>query len=219
MISGQKIVQSFSRGKQTQSEFDAINERLKHASLRATFWSSLTNPVTRFVNSIVYAVVALTGALTAILNPAFTVGMLTRMLAYANQYTKPFNEISGVITELQGAIAAAERIFEIIDTKPETPEAKKLLLNVCGNIKLDNICFSYSNEKKLIENLCLDVRPGMKVAIVGPTGAETTLIITDAFYDTDSGAYIDNENTDVTSTHCAGCYGMVFRNRLKPEDP
>ena len=147
MISGQKTVQTYSRRERTQEEFDEINGRLKRVSLKAIFWSSLTNPVTRFVNSIVYAVVAAVGAVTAISNPAFTAGMLTRMLSYANQYTKPFNEISGVVTELQGAMAAAERLFGIIDAEPEIPEAPEILETPEGEVRLDHVYFSYVKDK------------------------------------------------------------------------
>lgn len=215
MVSGQKIVQSFSRREETQSEFDEINQNMKSASLKATFWSSLTNPVTRFVNSVVYAIVALVGAIMAIQSPAFTVGMLTRMLAYANQYTKPFNEISGVITELQGAIAAAERLFELTDAKEQTPDGEGTLENVNGRVTLDNVSFSYTKERKLIENLSLEIKPGMKVAIVGPTGCgKTTLInLLMRFYDTDKGSIsVDYVNIkDVTRHSLRKNYGMVLQ--------
>lgn len=215
MISGQKTVQTYSRREKTQAEFDEINGRLKRVSLKAIFWSSLTNPVTRFVNSIVYAVVAAVGAITAISNPAFTAGMLTRMLSYANQYTKPFNEISGVITELQGAMAAAERIFGIIDAEPEISEAPEILETPDGEVRLDHVCFSYVKDKKLIEDLDLEVRPGMKVAIVGPTGCgKTTLInLLMRFYDTDSGTIsVDSHPIkDVTRHSLRAAYGMVLQ--------
>ncbi len=215
MINGQKTVQAFSRRERTQSEFDAINEDLRKASLKATFWSSLTNPVTRFVNSVVYAVVALVGALTAVADPTFTVGMLTRMLSYANQYTKPFNEISGVVTELQGALAAAERIFELIDARPETADATSELDRADGHVTLDHVSFSYDKSKKLIEELSLDIKPGMKVAIVGPTGCgKTTLInLLMRFYDVDEGSIcVDAQNIkEVTRHSLRASYGMVLQ--------
>ena len=216
MINGQKTVQTFSRREITQKEFDEGNETLRAASLKATFWSSLTNPVTRFVNSIVYAVVALVGALTAVANPGFTVGMLTRMLSYANQYTKPFNEISGVVTELQGAIAAAERIFELTDATPEPADADAELGTVDGNVTLDRVSFSYSKDKPLIEELSLDIKQGMKVAIVGPTGCgKTTLInLLMRFYDVDSGrVMVDGHDCrDITRHSLRASYGMVLQD-------
>ncbi len=215
MINGQKTVQAFSRREQTQCEFDALNEELRRASLKATFWSSLTNPVTRFVNSVVYAVVALVGALTAVANPAFTVGMLTRMLSYANQYTKPFNEISGVVTELQGALAAAERIFELIDAEPELPDADRELARADGHVELEHVSFSYNKDKKLIEDLSLDIKPGMKVAIVGPTGCgKTTLInLLMRFYDVDRGSVcVDGQDIKGVTRHSLrASYGMVLQ--------
>ncbi len=215
MINGQKTVQAFSRREQTQIEFENINEDLRKASLKATFWSSLTNPVTRFVNSIVYAVVALVGALTAVADPTFTVGMLTRMLSYANQYTKPFNEISGVVTELQGAVAAAERIFELIDAEPEPADVPQALDRADGHVKLENVSFSYNKDKKLIENLSLDIRPGMKIAIVGPTGCgKTTLInLLMRFYDVDAGSIcVDNQDIKSVTRHSLrASYGMVLQ--------
>ncbi len=216
MINGQKTVQAFSRRDITQAEFDKGNENLRTASLKATFWSSLTNPVTRFVNSVVYAVVALVGALTAVANPGFTVGMLTRMLSYANQYTKPFNEISGVVTELQGAIAAAERIFELTDATPEPADSDSELESVRGNVTLDRVSFSYSKDKPLIEELSLDFKQGMKVAIVGPTGCgKTTLInLLMRFYDVDSGrVLIDGQDCrEVTRHSLRAAYGMVLQD-------
>lgn len=217
MIAGQKTVQSLAVRDQAQSDFDEINTRFKKSSMKAVFWSSLTNPVTRFVNSIVYAAVALVGGITAIKNPAFTVGMLTRMLSYANQYTKPFNEISGVIAELQGALAAAERLFELIDETPETPDADgSFESTVQGSVCLDNVSFSYNKDKKLIEDLCLDVRPGMKVAIVGPTGCgKTTLInLLMRFYDTDGGDIrVDGRNVKELRRHeLRAAYGMVLQD-------
>lgn len=216
MISGQKTVQTFSRTEQTQKDFDGINAELKGATLKATFWSSLTNPVTRFVNGVVYAVVALVGAVTAIMNPAFTVGTLTRMLAYANQYTKPFNEISGVITELQSAVAAAERLFELTDTESEPADSEKSLEDVCGSVSLEKVSFSYDKNKKLIRDLDLKIDAGMKVAIVGPTGCgKTTLInLLMRFYDTDAGNIsvdgVDIRNISRRSLRAN--YGMVLQD-------
>lgn len=217
MIAGQKTVTAFSQKENVQKEFDAVNKKLRKASENAVFWSSLTNPMTRFVNGIVYAVVAFVGALTAIADPVrFTVGMLTRMLAYANQYTKPFNEISGVIAELQGAMAAAERIFALTDTQPEPQEKPEVLNKAEGRVTFDRVCFSYTKERKLIEDLSLDVKPGMKVAIVGPTGCgKTTLInLLMRFYDADSGTIaVDGNNIkDVTRESLRSSFGMVLQD-------
>ena len=216
IVGGQKTVRAYSYESETEAVFEESNKKLKSAALKATFWSSLTNPVTRFVNSMVYAVVALVGALTSIANPtAFSVGMLTRMLAYANQYTKPFNEISGVITELQGAIAASERLFELMDTELETPDADKQLENAEGNVTLNNVCFSYTPEKELIKDLSLDIKSGMKVAIVGPTGCgKTTLInLLMRFYDVNSGEIsVDGKKINEVSRHSLrAAYGMVLQ--------
>jgi len=216
IIAGQKTVKAFSREKECQEEFDEVNKKLKKASLKATFWSSLTNPVTRFVNSVVYAVVALVGALTVIADPVnFTVGMLTRMLSYANQYTKPFNEISGVFAELQGALAAAERIFALTDATPEPLDADGVLENAEGRVTLESVNFSYSPDKKLIEDLNLDILPGMKVAIVGPTGCgKTTLInLLMRFYDTLSGSVsVDGKDVKTLKRHSLrASYGMVLQ--------
>ena len=217
IIGGQKTVRAYSYESETEKVFEKSNEKLKAASLKATFWSSLTNPVTRFVNSMVYAVVALVGALTSITTQgAFSVGMLTRMLAYANQYTKPFNEISGVVTELQGAIAAAERLFELMDTELESPDTHTVLQNVKGDVTLEKVSFSYSPEKELIKDLSLDIKSGMKVAIVGPTGCgKTTLInLLMRFYDADCGKIaVDSENIiDVSRHSLRAAYGMVLQN-------
>ncbi len=217
MIKGQKTVRTFSRANATQKDFDALNSNLEAVSLKATFWSSLTNPMTRFVNNIVYAIVALVGALTAISNPAFTVGTLTCMLSYANQYTKPFNEISGVITELQGAAAAAERVFAMIDAEPEPDDSKnEMLTDVRGNVGFDCVSFSYSSERPLIENFNLEVKPGMKVAIVGPTGCgKTTLInLIMRFYDTKGGSIsVDGKNiTEITRKSLRESFGMVLQD-------
>ncbi|MGN0650215.1 MAG: ABC transporter ATP-binding protein [Oscillospiraceae bacterium] len=221
MIGGQKVVQAFSHEQSALEQFDEINERLAKASLNATFFSSLTNPSTRFVNSVVYAGVALMGAITCIgtagaVNP-FTVGELTCCLSYANQYTKPFNEISGVVTELQNALACAARLFELIEEEPQTPEPKnaEILTDVQGSVKLNNVYFSYVPEKKLIEDLNLDVKPGQRIAIVGPTGCGKTTIINllMRFYDV-SGGSIEVEGKDireVTRDSLRGSYGMVLQ--------
>ena len=221
MIGGQKVVQAFSHEQSALDRFDEINERLAKASLNATFFSSLTNPSTRFVNSVVYAGVALMGAITCIntagaVNP-FTVGQLTCCLSYANQYTKPFNEISGVVTELQNALACAARLFELIKEEPQTPEPKNaaVLTDVKGNVKLNNVYFSYVPEKKLIEDLNLEVKPGQRIAIVGPTGCGKTTIINllMRFYDVCGGS-IEVEGEDireVTRDSLRGSYGMVLQ--------
>ncbi len=217
MIKGQKTVRTFSRSAATQREFDILNKRLQRVSLKATFWSSLTNPMTRFVNNIVYAIVALVGALTALSNPAFTVGTLTCMLSYANQYTKPFNEISGVITELQGAAAAAERVFALIDAEPEPDDSQNEVLGEAhGDVSFDAVSFSYVSEKPLIENFSLNVRSGMKVAIVGPTGCgKTTLInLLMRFYDTKSGDIsVDGKKLrELTRHSLRENFGMVLQD-------
>ena len=217
MIRGQKTVRTFSRSKTTQAEFDTLNKKLQKVALKATFWSSVTNPATRFVNNIVYAVVALVGALTAIANPVgFTVGTLTCMLSYANQYTKPFNEISGVVTELQGAAAAAERLFALIDaeTEPDDSKAEKLP-TANGDVSFDGVSFSYSEDKPLIQDFSLDIKAGMKVAIVGPTGCgKTTLInLIMRFYDTKSGSIsVDGKKiTEITRNSLRENIGMVLQ--------
>ena len=217
MIKGQKNVRTFSRTRITQAEFDRLNKNLEGVSLKATFWSSLTNPTTRFVNNIVYAIVALVGALTAIANPSgFTVGTLTCMLSYANQYTKPFNEISGVITELQGAAAAAERVFAIIDADPELDDSQNgVLENVKGNVDVSGVSFSYTPERPLIQNFNLEVKSGMKVAIVGPTGCgKTTLInLLMRFYDTKEGDIsVDGKKIrEITRKSLRENFGMVLQ--------
>ena len=189
-IGEQKLVQAFGHEKKTLEQFDEINERLREASLRATFFSSLTNPCTRFVNSLVYAGVGLTGALAAV-HGGLTVGGLSSFLSYANQYTKPFNEISGVVTELQNAIACAGRIFELIDEPAQEPDPADAqeLAHARGEFAIENVSFSYTPDKPLIENFSLRVTPGQRVAIVGPTGCgKTTMInLLMRFYDPDSG--------------------------------
>lgn len=190
MISGQKLVQSFGRQDALMEEFDSMNARLQNCSLKATFFSSITNPSTRFVNSIVYASVALSGALTAI-SGGLSIGGLTSFLSYANQYTKPFNEISGVMTELQNALACAERIFGLIDTPSEKadPSSTNSDRIFTGELDLDHISFSYSEDQDLIRDFSLHAEPGMKIAIVGPTGCGKTTIINliMRFYDVQSG--------------------------------
>lgn len=192
MIENQKVVQAYGQEKKVQTRFDEINGRLKKYSLRAIFFSSITNPATRFVNSLVYTGVGLTGAFAAV-RGVMTVGQLSAFLSYANQYTKPFNEISGVITELQNAIACAGRVFELIDEEPQIPDpepAKPLPEDDMGHVSLEHVAFSYTPEKKLIEDFNLDVKKGEMVAIVGPTGCgKTTLInLLMRFYDVDSGS-------------------------------
>lgn len=213
----QKLVQAFGREDDTLAQFDEINERLRSCSLRAVFFSSLTNPCTRFVNSLVYAAVALCGALAAI-SGTLTIGGLSSFLSYANQYTKPFNEISGVITELQNALACAGRIFALIDEpaqspEPESPEA---LAGVRGEVSLEDVCFSYTPERRLIEHFSLRVKPGQRVAIVGPTGCgKTTMInLLMRFYDVDAGAIrVDGHETRrVTRGDLRQNIGMVLQD-------
>ena len=217
MIVNQKVVQAFSHEQQSLEKFDEINGRLEHAALRATFFSSLTNPVTRFVNSIVYAAVGLTGALAAV-SGNITVGNLSTLLSYANQYTKPFNEISGVVTELQNALACAARLFAVIDEPAQIPDAPDaaVLSDVLGSVALEHVAFSYVPEKKLIEDLNLRVQPGQRIAIVGPTGCgKTTLInLLMRFYDVDAGE-ISVEGRDirqVTRRSLRASYGMVLQD-------
>ncbi len=190
MVGNQKVVQAFSHEKEAMDQFDEINDRLGACSLRAIFFSSITNPATRFVNSIVYAVVGVVGAFLAIAG-GISVGQLASLLSYANQYTKPFNEISGVVTELQNAIACAARIFELIEEEPEVPDAPDAieLENADGSVELEHVSFSYVPEQKLIEDFNLSVKPGQRVAIVGPTGCgKTTLInLLMRFYDVNNG--------------------------------
>lgn len=219
MINNQKVTEAYSHKDENLKNFDDINERFAKYSLRATFFSSITNPATRFVNSIVYASVALIGAVLAVTgNGNITVGILTSFLAYANQYTKPFNEISGVVTELQNAIACAGRLIELIEedeVEPDTKE-KTMLKNPKGNIVLSNVDFSYSEDKKLIENLNLDIKSGMRVAIVGPTGCgKTTLInLLMKFYDINNGSIsvdcINYKNINVNSLRSS--FGMVLQD-------
>ena len=190
MIGGQKVVKAYGYEDEAVRKFDEINERLQKYSLKAIFFSSITNPSTRFVNSLVYASVAIVGAFSAI-NGGITVGQLSSFLSYANQYTKPFNEISGVVTELQNALACAARIFELIEEDPEIPDAKdaKVVDEVDGTVDLNDVCFSYVPDKKLIEGFNLHVKKGQRIAIVGPTGCGKTTVINllMRFYDVNSG--------------------------------
>ncbi len=216
MITNHKEVKAFGREDAVMEDFDEINGRLEKCSLRAIFFSSLTNPCTRFVNSLVYMGVGLTGSL-AVIRGGLTIGQLTCFLSYANQYTKPFNEISGVITELQNALACAARIFELIEEEPQLPDAEdaRVLMDVEGAVSLNNVSFSYSKERKLIEDLNLDVKPGQRIAIVGPTGCGKTTIINllMRFYDVDGGS-ISVEGTDIrdiTRKSLRTSYGMVLQ--------
>jgi ATP-binding cassette subfamily B protein len=218
MIGNQKVVQAFSHEQEALEQFDEINSRLEKCSLRATFFSSLTNPVTRFINSLVYAGVGLVGALTCVATGGvFSVGQLSCFLSYANQYTKPFNEISGVITELQNALACASRIFDLIEEKPQIPDAVDALsLNkVKGNLSIENVEFSYVPDRKLIQDFNLTVKPGQRVAIVGPTGCGKTTIINllMRFYDVDRGSIRveGNDIREVTRKSLRSNYGMVLQ--------
>ena len=217
MIGNQKVVQAFGREQETLEKFDEINNRLQKCSLKAIFFSSLTNPCTRFVNSLVYTGVGLTGAF-AVIRGGLSVGQLTCFLSYANQYTKPFNEISGVITELQNALACAARIFELIEEEPQMPDAEdaRVLENIDGDVDLQNVSFSYVPDRKLIEGLNLCVKPGQRIAIVGPTGCGKTTIINllMRFYDVDEGA-IKVEGTDIRDIKRKSLrtsYGMVLQD-------
>lgn len=217
MIGNQKVVQAFGHEKEAMEQFGEINERLRKYSLRAIFFSSITNPSTRFVNSLVYTGVGVTGALAAI-SGRMTVGQLTAFLSYANQYTKPFNEISGVVTELQNAIACAGRVFELIEEETQVPEPADatVLTDVEGRVDLEHVAFSYRPDQKLIEDLNLAVRPGERVAIVGPTGCGKTTVINllMRFYDVDAGS-ISVEGDDirqVTRKSLRSSYGMVLQD-------
>lgn len=220
MIGNQKVVDAYSHGEENQEIFDEINNRLQKYSLKATFFSSITNPATRFVNAIVYAAVALFGALLAIKTneTAITVGILTCFLSYANQYTKPFNEISGVVTELQNAMACAERLFELLEEKSVEPDPEDAIeiKDVDGKLTLSHINFSYTENKKLIENFNLSVAPGQRVAIVGPTGCgKTTLInLLMRFYDPISGTISLDERTysQITRKSLRQNFGMVLQD-------
>lgn len=221
MVSNLKVVEAYNHEQENINRFEEINNELEICSLKATFFSSLTNPCTRFVNSVVYALVALVGALFVI-NPintalSLTVGSLTSFLSYANQYTKPFNEISSVITELQNAFACAKRVFDFIDEEEEISDKNNsVLTDVVGNVSLEHVYFSYGDDQKLIEDFNLVVKPGMKVAIVGPTGCgKTTLInLLMRFYDPVSGSIsVENKNIkDVTRMSLRDSYGMVLQD-------
>ncbi|MBE5845804.1 MAG: ABC transporter ATP-binding protein [Butyrivibrio sp.] len=216
MVGNLKVVKAFGHEDENQVVFDEINDKLRDTGLKATFFSSLTNPGTRFVNNIVYACVALTGAFVC-LSGKMSVGELTIFLSYATQYTKPFNEISGVVTELQNALACAKRVFELIDEKPQIPDKEPSLKldQVDGNVKLENVSFSYDKERKLIENLNLEAKKGQRVAIVGPTGSGKTTIINllMRFYDVDSGSIKleDKDIRDLKREELRGSYGMVLQ--------
>ena len=216
-IGNQKTVKAFAREDEALEAFGEVNDRLERASLRAIFFSSLTNPTTRFVYSLVYAAVALVGALMVIdTDGAFTVGELSCLLAYANQYTKPFNEISGVITEFQSSLASAGRVFELIEEPAEIPEKDKELTEADGNINMANVSFSYVPEKPLIQNLNLSVKAGERIAIVGPTGCgKTTLInLLMRFYDVNGGSIsVDGEDIrEITRSSLRKNYGMVLQD-------
>ena len=214
MIQNQKTVKAFGYEKRSEVKFDSINEKLKGASLKATFYSSLTNPVTRFVNSIVYMAVVLLGAVFVI-RDSLSVGMLVSFLSYANQYTKPFNEISGVVTELQNALACAQRVFDLLSEPEMTKDGEKLPEKKRGEVVFNDVSFSYTQDKKLIENFNLKVIPGQKIAIVGPTGCgKTTLInLLMRFYDVDGGSIVvDGVNiNDMPREALRGSFGMVLQ--------
>ena len=216
MIGNEKVVKTFSMEEKVKEQFAEINGRLQTCSLKAIFFSSITNPATRFVNSLVYAGVGIFGAFVAI-RGGISVGRLSCFLSYANQYTKPFNEISGVVTELQNALACAARIFELIAEEPQVPDKEDALVleHTKGNVKLENVNFSYVPEKKLIQNFNLEVKPGQRVAIVGPTGCGKTTVINllMRFYDVDSGKIrVDGTDIrDMTRGSLRTNYGMVLQ--------
>ena len=216
MVGNQKIVKTFSREEAVKEQFADINDRLQKCSLKAIFFSSITNPATRFVNSLVYAGVGIFGAFIAI-RGGISVGRLSCFLSYANQYTKPFNEISGVVTELQNALVCAGRIFALIEEEPQIPDSAdaSVLVDAQGNVKIENVCFQYVPEKKLIQNLNLTVKPGQRVAIVGPTGCgKTTLInLLMRFYDVNEGS-ISVDGTDIRQISRGSLrtsFGMVLQ--------
>lgn len=218
MVGNQNVVQAFNHEDEALEQFDEINQRLQKYSLRAIFFSSITNPSTRFINSLVYAAVGIVGALSVILtNGAFSVGNLSCFLSYANQYTKPFNEISGVITELQNALACAARIFELIEEPAEEPDDEDayVLENADGTVDIDHVYFSYVPDQKLIEDFNLHVKPGQRVTIVGPTGCgKTTLInLLMRFYDANSGKITvsDHDIMHMTRNSLRANYGMVLQ--------
>ena len=215
-IQGQRVVQAFGHEEESLAAFDDVNDRLRDASVKAVFFSSLTNPVTRFVNSVVYAAVGLTGALLA-LGGGISVGQLSVFLSYANQYAKPFNEISGVVTELQNALACIQRVFDLLDAPDQIPDAADAaVLEPDGRVKLENVSFSYVPERPLIEHFNLDVQPGQRIAIVGPTGCgKTTLInLLLRFYDVNDGAIsaAGRDIRTVTRASLRKSYGMVLQD-------
>ncbi len=216
MIEGQKVVQAFGHETENLRDFDVVNNELQDVSLKAIFFSSLTNPATRFVNNIVYAGVGLVGALYAV-RGGITIGQLSIFLSYANQYTKPFNEISGVVTELQNALACAARVFELLDADDQIPEAGNAVkLIPDGHVQIENVSFRYLPDRPLIEGLSLDVKPGQRIAIVGPTGCgKTTLInLLMRFYDVNGGSIrvSGTDIRDVTRASLRGSYGMVLQD-------
>ena len=216
MIEGQKVVQAFGHEAESLAAFDEVNGQLQDVSLKAIFFSSLTNPATRFVNNIVYAGVGLVGALYAV-RGGITIGQLSVFLSYANQYTKPFNEISGVVTELQNALACAARVFELLDAEDQVPEAENAVtLQPDGHVQLQDVSFRYLPDRPLIEGLSLDVQPGQRIAIVGPTGCgKTTLInLLMRFYDVNGGniKVSGTDIRDVTRASLRGSYGMVLQD-------
>ena len=217
MVENQKVVQAFGRGQKVTEQFDEINERLGKASLKATFFSSITNPATRFVNSLVYTGVGIAGAF-GVVNGALTVGQLSSFLSYANQYTKPFNEISGVVTEFQNAVACAQRIFDLIEEEPQTPEPANAVTldHVRGNVKAAHVDFSYEEGQQLIRDFNLDVKPGQRIAIVGPTGCGKTTFINllMRFYDVKDGAIAveGHDIREVTRQSLRAGYGMVLQD-------
>ena len=216
MIEGQKVVQAFGHEAESLTAFDEVNGRLQDVSLKAIFFSSLTNPATRFVNNIVYAGVGLVGAVYAV-RGGITIGQLSVFLSYANQYTKPFNEISGVVTELQNALACAARVFELLDADDQVPEVENTsVLQPDGHVQLEDVSFRYLPDRPLIEGLSLDVKPGQRIAIVGPTGCgKTTLInLLMRFYDVNGGSIkvSGTDIRDVTRASLRGSYGMVLQD-------
>lgn len=216
MIGNQKVVQAFGRETRAQEQFDEINDELQACSLKAIFYSSITNPATRFVNNLVYAAVCVIGAFS-VLRRGISVGQISALLSYANQYTKPFNEISGVVTELQNALACAARVFELIEEEPETPDcADAAVLQPDGSVSLSDVSFSYRPDRKLIEQFNLSVKPGQRVAIVGPTGCGKTTIINllMRFYDVDAGTIraAGKNIRNVTRESLRRSYGMVLQD-------
>ena len=216
MIANQKVVRAFGMEDEVQKQFDEVNNRLQKCSLKAIFYSSITNPSTRFVNALVYACVGVAGAVVAIVTGGITVGQLSAFLSYANQYTKPFNEISGVVTELQSALACAARVFALMDQPAETPDAPAKLSHVDGSVALEDVSFSYVPERKLIQHFNLKVQPGQRIAIVGPTGCgKTTLInLLMRFYDVNEGKIsVSGQGImDVSRESLRGAYGMVLQD-------